>query len=76
MLQLLLIISERRMNREFHEKQRVWCVMRLAAGATMTQIKNEFHLKYANHPPEFRRIPPSSKRTVTRLHFFNNNPIF
>ena len=53
-------------QREFHEQQRVFCVLQLVQGKTFPQICQQFVAKYANAGPGFKREPPSDRRTVTR----------
>ena len=53
-------------QREFHEQQRVWCVLQLSQGKTFPQICQQFVAKYANAGPGFKREPPSARRTVVR----------
>ena len=50
----------------FHEQQKVFCVVAMLQGKTFPQICQEFVVKYANAGPEYKREPPSAKRTVTR----------
>ena len=52
--------------REFHEQQRVWCVLAMEQGKTFVQVCQEFGVKYANAGPGFKRDPPSCKKTVGR----------
>ena len=52
--------------REFHEQQKVWCVLAIEQGKTFVQVCQEFWVKYANAGPGFKRDPPSCKKTVAR----------